>query len=73
MQNSSVEMWNYFLKLSPFTREIIYFNLRRHAIQFELAQAHYISFQFPTDPVEQNIHKGSDLVHLSIEIRCISY
>lgn len=62
-----------FPEIKPISREIICFHLRRHAIQFEVARAHYISFQFPTDPAEPNIHKRSGLGHLSIEIRDISY
>lgn len=62
-----------FPEIKPISREIICFHLRRHAIQFEVARSHYISFQFPTDPAEPNIHKRSSLGHLSIEIRDISY
>lgn len=62
-----------FPEIKPISREIICFHLRSRAIQFEMARAQYISFQFPTDPAELNIHKRSGVGHLSIEIRDISY
>lgn len=73
MQKANCGNLKLFPEIKPIRREIICFHLIHHAIQFDVAHVHYISFLFPTDPPEPSIHKRGGLGHLSIEIRDISY